>query len=213
MKKRLISGILASVCAITAMSFSAFADITDVNQTGSVSVTSTVNTGTISVTLPTQGFYVANPYCLKVTDSDSGASNNQNQIISAPFKITSASTAALEVYVSGTAKIGGEVTLLKSAPTNYVDGTKKEMFLFLKGAASGLAIANTPTFAEADSVVIQEEFNETKIGELAAKTTADTELMCQFGGGMNKNPTETWTAKDKVDVNLVFSFKMKKATA
>ena len=217
MKKRIISSVLATICAISAMSFSAFADVTAAGGEAKLAATGSVQAPTIKVTVPTAATFILNPYGLSV-DVSTDAKAKTDAVLSAAFDITSESDVGLDIYVSGTATVGGNIKLVKEAVATGDTGNKA--FIYLKGtqatAAASLktngtaaAYAAATEAGKPGDVIITETIKDTLLGQVEAKPatgTAKTILACQFGGSVSDAAKVQWTSKDTVKANLVFRF-------
>jgi hypothetical protein len=185
----------------------------------------------IAVVVPTSGTVIINPYALPVSiSSQTGGSKVSKQIVTKPLAIQNQSEVKLDVNVSATATVKGNLTLA----TGAVSTTEKKNSAFLY-----VDLETTTLTSAADADVHAAYANQswtdysttaTNVLALKADTTVTKNAMVTLAkpaldasdaytgpaagsiafvglnGSCAQNPTEAWTANDGVTVKMAFTF-------
>lgn len=203
---------LALVLSLTATAFATQAAIDDETgeYAGSANFEGSVQTPTISVTLPADGIIVVNPYKMTVDSST-------NQIISAVDYITNESDVAIsvDVAVTGTKGDGSEAVFATGPVAGNAKVTTKSVFLYYQ--VQKVDTQAEPTWAAFnakanDMLVVVEKGAKTEYGtkklnvvELAAGDTTPTYAACHFAGEAADYATKAWTDDDTVNATVAFT--------
>ena len=218
--KKIMSTALASIMALS-LAVPAFAADTDLTQNSEI--TGTTSAPTIKITVPATGSVTVNPYKMEVTV---GSDKKTDQIISATQYIANASDVAIKVSAEVTGKPAGTLTFA-TAPTQ--GGTKvvttNSVFMYFEmDVANANDGSADPTWATAyDSkstkqiLVGAKAVKKTDMVTLAAgdgtdPATAGGYAAYHLTGDAASAPTTAWTANDKADVTIAFTFTPTAAT-
>lgn len=230
--KKLACTTLAGLMAVS-MTVPAFAatisDIGGLSDIG-LDISGSTEVPTISVTVPTTGSVITNPYKLSVDVSaaNDGSDLTTDQIISATQFIESESNVPLNLSVTATGEIPTESKAVFSTASvaNNAKLTNKSLFLYLqlKAAtasldASGNVETAAPDFqafdAKTDIVIGAKQVTKPNILTLdaarkeqsgGADVTVPAVAGFRLAGDAVTTPTEAWTNKDIVNVKLAFTF-------
>lgn len=161
----------------------------------------------ISVTVPQTGAAFINPYQMDVTID---ATETDAQIVSTPAAIENESEVPLQVTVTATGQLKEGSTMgFSTSPTDGV-GRGKRAFVYFE-----IVPANS-----ADSAVWASEYDfekhlliytGTRIKRNVVTLSQSGKDGCfgafRLAGDCTTNPSEPWTEKDGIDVNITFTFK------
>lgn len=215
MKKKLFSMILA-IAMLASLAMPAFAgsSTSSGNRQESLTYTATTNIPAVTVTMPTTNTLTLNPYGMTVSISNA---EHTEQIISPVQYITNKTAAAMKVAVKATATVAGNA-ILSAKPCT---GKETTLNAFVMAELQEVS-ANTdePTWiADMDDAttinekcypqIIPTAEGKTAPGILsvsAASSTTANYIALKIMGNLAGNPTGGWTAADKVDVKLEFTF-------
>jgi hypothetical protein len=168
--------------------------------------------------------FLLNPYKIGYSDvggystlSGAGGSSAP-QVISPVLQITNATNCKMQVDLTVSTTLGGNLKLLTA---DYADADarqadlKNNAFLFLNLSNATVKIENatsatstTPSYTEGKSIVLKSG-DVKKTGALyteAASETTPRYINIQFGGSMAEAPSTPWTEKDIATVALAFTF-------
>ena len=216
MAKRIVSAIIASLCAFSMLTSVVSAEINTAGGESKLTAIGKVNTPIIHVKVPTATGFIANPYKMKVKVN--GKSDPVDSlIIGTPFEFVSESNIALDVYVSATNTKYGNVKLLKAPPAST--DKHNSMFIYLKGAPGTVPVeSNASDAAGQDGIVVMTD-NVKQTYMLTIESAEDEhggiieggkKANFNIFGTVNENAFTPWTRSDKVDINLVFKFEIAK---
>lgn len=221
--KKIASMVLAGAMALS-MAVPAFAAETDLEQ--STEIEGTTQTPTISISVPTTGAVVLNPYKMSVDVSaaQDGSEVVSDQIISATNYIKNKTDVALSVSATVTGKVAGEAVF---ATASTQGGTRpvttKSAFVYLEvidaGAgddADAVAPTTVPTDAswhaydaKAVNQVLLAAKAVTKANMLTVPAVAEDSssfIAFRLAGDAASAPTKAWTSADTVGATIAFTF-------
>jgi hypothetical protein len=233
MKLKKISSMFLAMVMVLALAVPVFAQSPTYNDKQSQSVTMKGGTTVpkIQILLPSgaalTNSFLLNPYKISYNGSTtaiggystvSGAGGSSApQVISPVLQITNATNSKMQVDLTVTTTLGGNLKLLTA---NYTDDdarqkdTKNNAFLFLNLTNSSTAVDTTtatltaPTYTSGKSIVLKAGDVKTT-GALytdEASAGAPKYINIQFGGAMAEAPSTPWTDKDTATVALAFTF-------
>lgn len=178
----------------------------------------TLQEPTIAVTVPTAAqAVILNPYKIKVSNDDIGATNAQGSILSAKFYLVNKSTVPLKMSLTATGSIpegsGAAFSTSQIASTEK----NKKVFLFIdvgsvtEGEAPSTAALCDVTYDATNTkqgVIKVGDLKLTDIMTITLPTNADNGnyVPIQIGGECTTSPTTAWSSADKVGLSIVFSF-------
>lgn len=197
-KNKLFTLVLAGVMALS-MAVPAFAE--EVNITGSTQAP------TISITVPTEGTVVINPYRMTVEVEEEEVTD---KIISAVQYIVNESDVAVSVSATVTGTVAGEAVLATAA----LKGTEttKSVFMYLEVAeATADDGTGDPEWAtaydKATHVIVNAKGTTlSNILTLDAGDEDPTYAAFHLAGDVASAPATAWTDADTVSVKIVFTF-------
>lgn len=212
MNKKIISGILAGALSLSAMGMTAFAEeAKPTSQTYTVSAL--VEMPTLTITLPENVEVAINPFGLtkKYDEStvDAEKTNGiKTQILSPTYEITNGSEVGVNVSVTVTGTVKGDVKL--AASENFAESKKKDVFMYIKGGAAAGDAAGA--YAEDTDIAITTKEQTKILMDIAAKDTADKKAYLKVNGALNTAAEDEWTEKDGVSLKLIIKVTPKVAT-
>jgi hypothetical protein len=196
-----------------------------------IEITTTTFVPTISLQLPTlaENPVVLNPYEISYTATEDllngvsvgGAADQTKQVISPVYAIYNRSNVKLDIEVTATATVAGNLTLSSTAPSDTEKGNKalvKVVVLPDDTVATSLALnANdqVQTLAAGatgkELVLSTEKAATAKDMSIAAVSASDAAtkwnfVKFQFQGQMAKKPTTPWADSDTLTATLAFTF-------
>lgn len=209
MKKKILSLGLVLVMSMSAsmMAFAADTVIENPNASGvyggtDVNITGDTKVPVINITVPSDGAVGVNPYQLKHNVGD--LTNATDSLISPEYTIKNESNVAIRVDVAVTGTPAGE-TVFSAAALKGTELTKSVFMYFdIKEKAGAYTDFNLKSTSQV--VVGTKTIAKKGVITLGEGATTATEANYKFFGGVATNPTSAWTAADKVDVKLVFTF-------
>jgi len=221
--KKFLSMVLALAMIFT-LCVSAFAD-------DEFKATATVKIPSITVTVPQTGTLFINPmgFTVKIADGEAASNDDEantktnSKIVSPIYTISNGSPMKLDVNVIGsvTPDSANKALTIATAPISS-DDTKNSVFIYTQfGAVTG--DDGEETFSPAPAAYTVPADSATTFPQLALTTKVPTKAVnvgtvaaggddpakfgFQFLGDCTANPKLDWNAGDKVEVNLIFSFK------
>jgi len=224
LKKLMALGLCSSVAM--AMTIPAFA--ANANQT---KITATYAEPVISVSVPTTGTAIINPYKLPYSlgqDADGkDITIAGQQVATTPLALVNSGETSLDVNVTVTGAVSGEMQLSDAAPEASETAKKAHMYLEFKtedslvgdvkdGSVDEVKLANAAkawSSHEDKKVVVKADASTTedKVITLTG-TDADGKVqnggiaMYRLSGDVVKAPTTPWSTSDKVNVTVAFTF-------
>ena len=227
MNKKFLSAILAGACALSCMSFAAFAqgeeeeaegatvvteDPAELEKAGSksYSISAGFTAPALNVTIPSQIKAVLNPYGVTV-EVDDGVKSGIDGVTSPIYEIVNnTKDFGIAVKATATAKGTTGITIYETgdAPT-WETETKKIVKATVKAGATADAVADVITFQDAAKIT---STNKATVGDLIeeiAKAEGDegTKAYIQIGGNITQ--AADWTTTDKVTLTLVLDIQPK----
>lgn len=237
MNKKFISSVLAGACALSMTSIAAFADVTlpadstavasdwgtDGNFVQPIEVSSSIQTPTLKVTVPTTAAVLVNPYKIAVTVA---GGTIDDTIISPEYSVKNESNCAVAVTVTASAKVKDTTNKEVSIATKPLTGTetKKTAFMYVEStetqgtycadgfiakavATKGLTgdaldAANTTNAYMAKQMALTTKDTSKVLMTLKAGDTTATENWFKIQGEAASNTATPWAAKDAIDVGL-----------
>jgi hypothetical protein len=135
LNKRIMSVAMATLMAasVAAPAFAADGETTESTTNRALKIDGTYQAVDIAVVVPSTGTVIINPYALPVEigkDADDNALKVSGQIVTKPMAIKNQSEVALDINVSATATVKGNLTLASSAVTPASE-TKNAAFVYL----------------------------------------------------------------------------------
>ena len=221
--KKIMSTALAGVMALS-LSVPVLAADTDLEQT--TEITGTTQTPTISISVPSSGDVILNPYKMSVdVSADQDGSDVVNtQIISAPEYIKNKTDVALSISATVTGKVAGEAVF---ATASTQGGTRpvttKSAFVYLEVIDAGAgddADSTEPTTALTDASWKAYDAKAANQILLAAKAVSKANMLTvpavadasssfiayRLAGDAASSPTKAWTEADTVSATIAFTF-------
>jgi hypothetical protein len=133
--KKVLSLALASAMSLSMMA-PAFAADTESTTNRSLKIDGTYKETTIDVVVPTTGTVIINPYALPCvivdkTETAAAIKVKDQQIVTKPLAIKNQSDVKLDVNVSATATVKGNLTLATAPITDVAKDTKNDAFVYL----------------------------------------------------------------------------------
>lgn len=197
-----------------------------------IEITTTTFVPTISLQLPTlaENPVVLNPYEISYTATEDllngvavgGAADQTKQVISPVYAIYNRSNVKLDIEVTATATVAGNLTLSSTAPSDTEKTNKalvKVVVLPDDTAATSLALNSNDqvqTLAAGTTgkelVLSTEKAATAKDMSIAAVSATDVAaskwnfVKFQFQGQMAKKPTTPWADSDTLTATLAFTF-------
>lgn len=220
--KKIISLVLALalVLAIAVPAFASDQTVSAAGEAGTVTVEGSVEVPPVKVLIPAASgnTVLVNPYKLDTSDDGSGTTD---QIQSAPLFVESQTLVDLNMTISVTGTPSGKAVF---SPTPISAAAKapttKSVFMYLNAKASTKAEKDNPT-----TVAAIPAYDKTKAEQVvvAAKATVKANILqlpkataddgtgssyavVQLGGDAADAPANPWTADDKVNVAITFTF-------
>ena len=227
MNKKIISTILAGACALSAMSFSAFADANLAKQEDNqlekaaaktYSITAGVPTPALNVTIPTSINAIINPFGVAIEIEDVGMTGTTG-VTSPVYTITNNTTTfGIDVYATATVKASTGITIgANPSDTSATTKTAQPTLLAAVQTAVGTAITADPT----QKVLTFTDMSAANATAPAAKNImslpkVDTSSKAwsgyiQIGG--TSNPKAEWDSKDKLTLTLILDIKPSSETS
>ena len=211
MNKKIISGILAGALSLSAMGMNVFATAQPTSHTYAVSAL--VEMPTLTVTLPANVEVAINPFGLtkKYNEStvDAEKTNGiKTQILSPTYEITNGSEVGVNVSITVTGTVKGDVKLAESG--TFADSKKKDVFMYIKGGADADTAGGA--YAEDTDIAITTKEQTKILMDIAAKDTADKKAYLKVNGALNTAAEDEWTEKDGVSLKLIIKVTPKVAT-
>lgn len=231
MKFKKLASLALVIVMLMALAVPAFANSPTYNDKQEQSVTMKGGTQVpkIQIILPSgaalTNSFLLNPYKISYSGATtaiggystvSGAGGSSApQVISPVLQITNATNSKMQVDVTVTTTLAGNMTLLTAAYTDATTrqkDTKNNAFLFLNLSNSSTQITaatiTAPTYSATNSIVLKAG-DVKKTGALytdEASADAPKYINIQFGGEMAEAPSTPWTDKDTATVALAFTF-------
>lgn len=220
--KKIMSTVLGSTLALS-MAATAFAANTDLEQ--STEITGTTQTPTISISVPSTGDVILNPYKMSVdvSEDQDGSALVTNQIISAPAYIKNKTDVALSISATVTGKVAGEAVFATASTQSGKAVTTKSAFVYLEVIDAGAgddADAAEPTTALTDASwkaydakaanqILLAAKAVNKANMLTVPAVADSSssfIAYRLAGDAASSPTKAWTSADTVSATIAFTF-------
>lgn len=234
--KKIASLVMAAALTMS-LSTSAFATSTETEITdparlatgATTKLTGKTTAGEISISVPTTGTVVLNPYKLKIdaATGDADATNGvEVQVASAWQAIQNKSTTTdIDVFANVTGTVGGnaKLSVATDMPTYAAEGNDgyvrtNDVWAYLEtkvgdALETGALTAPTTVSFEADAngctpnILLASRGTATKVGKLVkAATGSDSYLSFHINGIANQYAASPWTAKDTVGATIIFTF-------
>lgn len=224
MNKKLISSVLAGVCALSMTSIASFAADTAITDLGSdgvatqqVTFTSVTAMPTLKVTVPTTADVVLNPYKIAVTTPIAG----NDTIMSPEYEIRNESDCAVAVSATVKATPAGSATMataaLKGTETTksvfmYLEATKTSGTYYEGGYVAKKVTAKTGSTltpeqeaanaaCDAQMIITTKDTTKTLTTLEAGNSTAQS-IFFKVQGDAVTAPKTPWVAADKVDLAM-----------
>lgn len=217
--QRWLSATMAMAMAAS-MTVPALAADTTVDTTGEdgkysakTSITGELEAPTIKLTVPQTGTVIINPYKMTVNSEATGNEDVSDQIISATQFIKNESDVDINVSatVIGKPAEDGEAVLATSALKG--SETTKSVFMYLEIGESSDGSTDPSwkgSYVSSDpSMVAVTSKSTTKANMYTLKAdvgSTPTYAGFRLNGAAASKPTKAWTDKDKVDVEIAFTF-------
>ena len=226
MNKKIISAILAGACALSAMSFSAFADVEFAKQEDNqlekaaaktYSITAGVPTPALNVTIPTSINAIINPFGVAIEIEDVGMTGATG-VTSPVYTITNNTTTfAIDVYATATVKASTGITIGADKGGTDTTKTAQPTVLAAVQTAAGTAINTAPatkvlTFTDmsAANATAPAAKNIMSLPKVDATSGKAWSGYIQIGG--TANPKAEWDSKDKLTLTLILDIKPSSAS-
>lgn len=194
--------------------------------TQNVTMKGATATAKIQVSLPSgaalTNSFVLNPYNVKyklavagATEAEATEAEMAKQVVSPILNIANNTNCKMQVDVTVTTTLGGNLKLLTAPYENngQQTDTKNNAFLFVNMTANNAAAATSSTAAintynENTSIVLKAgDVKKTNFLQTnAAPSTGPNFIWIQFGGAMAQAATTPWTEKDTATVAFAFTF-------
>jgi hypothetical protein len=196
---------------------------------GEAKYTSEVKKPTVKVTVGTVGKVILNPYQIKFATKDlvggSATAEINPSVIAPTLLLTNESNVPLKMSIVATGKID-EGSTAKFATAKPADTEKNHaVYLYLVVSDKG-ELDTAPDVTAAPTVADYDATNTSmgliKAGELkmtdfltlkAVTNSKKAYVTVDFGGACATTPTEPWSDKDTVSVDLAFTFQPTVETA
>jgi hypothetical protein len=227
-KFKKIASMALAAAMVFALAVPAFASGTTYSDKTSQSVTmkGATTTPKVQIQLPSgaalTNTFLLNPYKVGYTMAVGGgesstvaASAVTSQVISPVQVIQNATVCKMQVDVTVTTTLGGNLKLMAA---DFADGaaatdTKNDAYLWCamecKAAGTAAPTATSAVGSDAEKIVLKAgDVKKTNYLQTAAAASADAPnfIWIQFGGSMAEGPTTPWTDKDTATVALAFTF-------
>ena len=209
MKLKRILSIALTLTMVLALSVPAMA----AEQTKTTNITGTTQTATISVVVPATGKVIVNPYQMEVdiSEDQDGSELVQDQIISATQQIANTGEVPLNVSIAVTGTVAGQAKLATSTWTT--EPTTNTVFMYFEILPNGDGTADPAWAGSYDKTKTDSQI----IVATSAKTVKDMFTLDEkdgdnyyaafhLAGEAASTPVTAWTAADKVDVAVAFTF-------
>jgi hypothetical protein len=227
MKLKKIASLFLAMVMILALAVPAFATVTYSDKNAqNVTMKGATATAKIQVSLPSGGAltnsFVLNPYNVKYKLAVAGASEAEataaemaKQVVSPILNITNATNCKMQVDVTVTTTLGGNLKLLTAPYATDAEktDTKNNAFLYVNMTANNAAAADNTTtdintYNETTSIVLKSgDVKKTNLLQTNAATADNPNyIYIQFGGQMAQAATTPWTEKDTATVAFAFTF-------
>lgn len=226
--KKVASALLATTMMLGAAVPAFATDLTTADALTSadnaLEVSGSLTAPTIKVVLPTAGSMVMNPYQLKVQFTGDGETSNQDHTEQVLYKsqfIQNQSNVPMKVSVTVTGKLGADADKITFASAAFKGNeTTKSVYLFLQQKVADAAAPDAHTIDWEDAKY--NKATDVLIGTKAVKlenfatldaatmtsgaVTSCSALAYRLNGSLTTAPSTAWTADDKIDVTIAYSF-------
>jgi len=223
-KFKKIASMALAAAMVFALAVPAFATVTYSDKNAqNVTMKGATATAKIQVALPSGGAltnsFVLNPYNVKyklavagASEAEATATEQAKQVISPILNITNATNCKMQVDVTVTTTLGGNLKLL-TAPYDgeaYKTDTKNNAFLYVNMTADTTETpsADINTYSADNSIVLKAgDVKKTNLLQTAAASSSSPNYIhIQFGGTLAQAATTPWTEKDTATVAFAFTF-------
>lgn len=186
---------------------------TETSLTQSSAITGTTQAPTIKITVPATGSVVVNPYKMEVlpTGGTAGTDEVQDQIVSATQWIENASDVAIKVSAAVSATVSGNAKLATATTVSTKPVTTNSIYLYLEAKPTDDGTTAVADWSGAVTAVAAAKGTVKELGTLAKGDGTDAGstggyMAYHLAGDAVEAPAVAWTANDKVDVTIAFTF-------
>lgn len=208
MKKKILAAALAMTMmlgsSVGALASGSITAPTDGIYGADVKATSTMETPTISVDVPTTLEFKLNPYQMEVDSM-------KDQVVAASSDIVNKSDIAISINVMdlGAVKVdNSELTLLAAPPA--ADLKTKSAFLYVELKEDGDANKYQTTYKASNktqlAVPVTKTASKTDMLTLAAGASTNTKANIKVAGNIVANPSKAWTDDDTIELTFKLTF-------